>query len=94
MVTDGEAAAGTLADMGPLDGLPATSRIEVLAAVQTAWCTDAAGPKPFSAPLSRSGNVLEDHGGVDTWGGMEFIRVFPQALAYIYHACNSTPDPA
>lgn len=34
-------------------------------------------------------NALESVGGmVDSWGGSEFRRVFPQTLAFIYESAN------
>jgi hypothetical protein len=58
------------------------------------WRTDAAGAEAILRASEPFWNVLEDHGGVDTWGGMEFVHVFPQALTSIYDACNPNSGPA
>jgi hypothetical protein len=75
--------------MDPLEDLPPESRSEVVAAVQAAWHVDAAGAEDILRASEPFWNVLEDLGGVDTWGGMEFCRVFPKALALIYQQANS-----
>jgi hypothetical protein len=37
-------------------------------------------------------NALETVGGmVDSWGGSEFRRVFPETLAFIYESANQAP---
>ncbi len=37
-------------------------------------------------------NALETVGGmVDSWGGSEFRRVFPETLGFIYESANQTP---
>jgi hypothetical protein len=74
--------------MDPLDDLPSESRVEVVAAVQVAWNVDASGAEEILRASEPFWNTLEEQGGVDTWGGMEFVRVFPEALALIYKACN------
>ena len=76
--------------MDPLDGLPPASRSELIAAVQANWPRDvdadaAEAVLRASEPLW---DALEEIGGVDSWGGMEFVRVFPQVLALIYEQCN------
>lgn len=74
--------------MDPLDDLPPASRAEVVAAVQAAWHVDVAAAEDILRASEPFWSTLEEHGGVDTWGGMEFVGVFPQALAMIYKACN------
>ncbi len=74
--------------MDPLDGLPSESRAEVVAAVQAAWDVSPAAAEEILRAAEPLWNVLEEHGGVDTWGGMEFVNVFPQALVLIRKACN------
>jgi hypothetical protein len=74
--------------MDPLDDLPAQSRTEVVAAVAAAWNVDAAGAEKILRASEPFWNVLEEHGGVDTWGGGEFCTVFPAALAFIYESAN------
>jgi hypothetical protein len=53
--------------MDPLEDLPPASRIEVIAAIQTAWRTDAAGAEAILRASEPFWNVLEDH-GVSTAG--------------------------
>lgn len=78
--------------MDPLDDLPADSRTELIAGVQAAWPRDVT-PEQAEDVLRASEalwNALEDIGGVDTWGGMEFVGVFPHALSVIYKSCNGS----
>ena len=74
--------------MDPLDDLPPESRTEVVAAVQAAWNVNTAGAEAILRASEPLWNTLEENGGVDSWGGMEFVRVFPEALALIYKECN------
>lgn len=74
--------------MDPLDDLPASSRAEVVAAVCAAWEVDVAGAEGILRASEPFWNVLEGQGGVDTWGGDEFCRVFPDALAFIRRQAN------
>lgn len=74
--------------MDPLDDLPAESRTEVVAAVKAAWQVDTAGAEDILRASEPFWNMLEAHGGVDTWGGGEFCHVFPQALALIRQQAN------
>lgn len=60
----------------------------MVAAIQTAWNVDTAGAEAILRASEPFWNTLEEHGGVDTWGGMEFVRVFPEALVLIRNACN------
>src|SRR3954471_19968701 len=69
--------------MDPLDDLPPESRAEVVAAVCEAWETDVAGAESILRASEPLWNTLEEHGGVDGWGGGEFCNVFPMALAFI-----------
>jgi hypothetical protein len=69
--------------MDPLDDLTPKSRVEVVAAVATAWEVDATAAEEILRASEPFWNVLEDHGGVDSWGGSEFCHVFPAALAFI-----------
>ena len=80
--------------MDPLDDFPPATRTEVLASIQTAWRTDTAGAEAILRASEPFWNVLESQGGVDSWGGMEFVRVFPQALESIYSECNPRSDPS
>ena len=72
-----------LSRMDPLDDLPPESRVEVVAAISAAWEVDAAAAEEILRASEPFWNVLEDHGGVDSWGGGEFCHVFPAALAFI-----------
>lgn len=69
--------------MDPLDDLPPESRAEVVAAVAAAWEVDASGAEEILRASEPFWNVLEDNGGVDSWGGGEFCMLFPAALALI-----------
>ena len=71
-----------------LDDLPPESRAEVVTAIQAAWHVDAAGAEDILRASEPFWNTLEEHGGVDAWGGMEFVRVFPEALKVIYLGSN------
>jgi hypothetical protein len=74
--------------MDPLDDLPPASRTEVVAAVCAAWQVDVAGAEEILRASEPFWNVLEDHHGVDAWGGGEFCTVFPAALAFIRQRAN------
>lgn len=74
--------------MDPLNDLPPESRAEIVAAVCDAWEVDVAGAENILRASEPFWNVLEDNGGVDTWGGGEFCRVFPGALAFIRRQAN------
>lgn len=76
--------------MDVLDDLPAASRSEVVAAVRAAWPRDLSVAEAESVLRASEvfWNELEDRGGVDSWGGWEFCRVFPLVLALIYGECN------
>lgn len=74
--------------MDPLDDLPPESRAEVTAAVCGAWQVDEAGAESIVRASQSLWNALEDHGGVDSWGGGEFCHVFPEALAFIRRRTN------
>jgi len=74
--------------MDPLEDLPPESRVEVVAAVREAWHTDATGAEAILRASEPFWNVLEAHGGVDSWGGGEFCSVFPEALAFIRRQAN------
>lgn len=69
--------------MDVLDDLPPDSRDEVVAAVRAAWGVGAAGAEGILRASESLWEALEQHGGVDTWGGVEFCRVFPEALRFI-----------
>jgi hypothetical protein len=73
--------------MDPLDDLP-ESRTEVVAAVSAAWHVDAAAAEDILRASEPFWNVLEEHGGVDAWGGGEFCSLFPQALTLIRQQAN------
>jgi hypothetical protein len=75
--------------MDPLDDLPAESRSEVIAAVSAAWHVDAAGAEDILRASEPFWNTLEEHGGVDSWGGGEFCSLFPQALTLIRQQANN-----
>src|SRR5262249_22349376 len=72
----------------PLDDLPPNGRTEVVAAVCAAWKVDVAGAETILRASEPFWNVLEDHGGVDSWGGGEFCRAFPAALTLIRQLAN------
>lgn len=74
--------------MDPLDDLPDESRAELLGAVQSIWDVDQVGAESILRASEPFWNELEDHGGVDAWGGGEFSYVFPQALALIRRLAN------
>jgi hypothetical protein len=76
--------------MDPLEDLPAESRSEVVEAVRVAWDVDTSAEAEAILRASEPfWNTLEEHGGVDAWGGGEFCRVFPLALALIHRECSS-----
>jgi hypothetical protein len=74
--------------MDPLDDLPPESRDEVVDAICAAWKVDVAGAEDILRASEPFWNVLEEHSGVDSWGGGEFCRVFPDALAFIRKQAN------
>jgi hypothetical protein len=74
--------------MDPLEDLPPDSRTFVVAAVCAAWEVDVPGAEEILRASEPFWNTLEDHGGVDSWGGGEFCRVFPEALAFIRKQAN------
>jgi hypothetical protein len=74
--------------MDPLDDLPPESRTEVVAAVQAAWRVDTAAAEDILRASEPFWNTLEEHGGVDSWGGVEFCNLFPRALALIRKQAN------
>ena len=74
--------------MDPLDDLPPESRTEVIAAVRAAWDVDVAAAEDILRASEPFWTELEAHGGVDSWGGGEFCRVFPEALALIRQRSN------
>ena len=74
--------------MDALDDIPPESRTEVVAAVQAAWDVDTAGAEDILRASEPFWTMLEEHGGVDSWGGGEFCLIFPQALAFIRRQAN------
>jgi hypothetical protein len=49
---------------------------------------DAAGAEDILRASEPFWNTVEEHGGVDGWGGGEFCNLFPQALALIRQQAN------
>jgi hypothetical protein len=68
--------------------MPFESREYVVAEVREIWKTDEAGAEAILRASEPFWNVLEAHGGVDTWGGGEYCTVFPAALALIRRLAN------
>ncbi|HWH27899.1 MAG TPA: hypothetical protein VNU26_02870 [Mycobacteriales bacterium] len=80
--------------MDPLDDLPPESRSEVVAAVRAAWHVNARAAEEILRASEPLWTALEDAGGLDTWGGTEFCRIFPLALALIHDQANTGPSAA
>lgn len=80
----------------PLDDLLPASREALMTAVTAVLTRDEGEDGPLDptavAEVIRAAeplwNALEEFGVVDSWGGLEFVRVFPAVLEHIVTTAN------
>jgi hypothetical protein len=83
----------------PLDDLPPDSRADVIAGVLAVLALDVVDDDDDPIDEGTAEDVvraseplwdaLEELGLVDTWGGMEFVALFPEVVAFIAQRANS-----
>lgn len=74
--------------MDILDDLPAESRYEVVGAVKATLRVEADAAETIVRASKPLWDAMEEAGGVwvDSWGGMQYVRVFPIMLAALVDA--------
>ena len=83
-------------DYDPISDLPPASRKELVAAVRAVLASEDDEDDPIDDETAENvirsseplWDALDELGLVDSWGGMEFVRLLPDVLAFIRREAN------